>query len=323
MILRSMKPGVWLISLALAATLSSSTFAADESFDEAKTQFAAGSGHFQARRWAEALEAFERANAIVPSPNTELLIGRCLRELGLTVLAVKAFDRTVDDAKRRVEAGETKYAQAREAAAREGEAIRRTLGTIRVRIPRSAAPGGITLDGAPLSVDAEGAATVLSQPGTATIEFRDGGRPQRQTVTVLAGAAVDVEFAEGASRAPDVVGAAPPAPASSAGHESSWISWAAIGAGALAVGGGGVYLGFNAAARSTYDDLAAQCGPDRCTEAHRSDADRGERQQTIALVGLSIGAVAAAATVALVVVALGRAGSRIARVPPPQAMIVW
>lgn len=313
-----MKRAACVVILSLAGLASSSASAQPTpGFGDARTYFEAGSAHFQAHQWQEALAAFERANALVPSPNTELLIARCLRELGQSVEAVKRFDSTALHAKKRVDAGEAKYQQAGEAAAREGEAIRRTLGTLRIRVAQGSGQGAVSLDGKATELAPDGTATVLAAPGPATVEFSDRGRVQRQTVTLLAGAVVDVEFSAGASPPSD-----PVAPPEKAASSQPWV-WAAIGAGALTAVGGGVYLGFNSASRATYDDLAARCGPNRCTERDRADADRGEQQQTIAMVGLAVGAVAAVATVAFTVIALRRGPSRVARVRPMSAMLTW
>jgi hypothetical protein len=309
------------IGIALITFVSSSAVAANDGVEEAKAHFAEGSAEFQAHRWREALTEFERAYAIVPSPNTGLLIARCLRELGLRVEALKVFDRTVEESKQRAASGETKYVQAGESAAREGEAIRGTLGTIRIRIEKPTKSAVLMIGGTPTPLDPEGAVMTWSVPGPTTIEFRDGERVQRQTVTVAAGATLDVAFGEAGSPVAD--GARLPPPESGASESSSWPFWAAVGAGALAVVGGGVYVGFNAGARSTYDDLAARCGPDRCTDADRPTADDGEGQQTIAMVGLSVGIVAALASVTFAVIAASRPrapGSRASTMP---VMIHW
>jgi hypothetical protein len=268
--------------------------------EDARWQFTEGSAHFQGKRWSEALSAFERSFALVPSPNTELLIARCQRELGRRPEAVRSFEHAAEEARRRTAAGETKYAQTAEVAAAEGAQLRAQLGTIRVHVAR-ATSATVTIEGRAVQLDPNGDATVLRDPGTTTIVVRDAnGAQQKQTVTVLAGVTVQTDFAGSDGSPPPPP---PPPPGGDTGGGTSWAVPAAVGAGVVTVAGFAVFTGFGLASKATYDDLAARCGPTNCGPADRDDADRGKRQQTIANVGLVVGSVAAVATIAFVVVA--------------------
>ncbi len=269
--------------------------------------FAEGSAHYAAHEWREALVAFERAYVIVQSPNTGLLIGRCLHELGRDVEAVEAFDRAAREAARRIAAGETKYAQAGDAATSEGEALRATLGTIRVHVAQRASPStALTIDERWIPIDENGNASALHAPGAATVLFRHEGRVQKRTVNVSASATSALEFGadDTSARAPNDLRLPSDAPSRHEPTSSrpSWLLPTAAASGVVSLVGGGMYLGFNGAARSTYDDLYAKCGPNHCTDADRSAADRGESQQAVAIGSLVVGAVAAATAVALLVV---------------------
>lgn len=83
---------------------------------------------------------------------------------------------------------------------------------------------------------------------------------------------------------------------------------AALASGVLTLAGTGVFIGFGSSSHSTYESLAARCGPGTCGPAERAEADAGERQQTIANVGLAVAGAAAIATIAFVVVALTSPG---------------
>src|SRR4051812_33000197 len=76
--------------------------------EAARADFSEGQGHFRAKRWSEALKAFEKSYAGVPSPNAQLMIGRCLRELGRGPDAAAAFSSAEAEARKRVNRGESK-----------------------------------------------------------------------------------------------------------------------------------------------------------------------------------------------------------------------
>jgi hypothetical protein len=303
----------WLFAALLALNLGVVVMPAEaqtsDARDEARALFAEGSAHYQARRYAEAFAALERSHALVDSPNTELLVARCLRELGRRVDAALAFEHAEKEARRRVAQGEAKYAQTADAAATEGEKIRASLGTLRVHVGR---PAGVTVtaDGRAVPLSPQGDATVLHDAGTATVVVKDAsGAEQRQTVTVLAGAAVKMEFA-GERSAP----AAPPPPPPLAPERkpeptrkdepgASWAVPAAWISGAVAAAGLGTFIGFGLSSNATYDDLAQRCGPSSCGPQDKADADSGQRAQTIANVGLGVAVGAAALTAVFIVIA--------------------
>src|SRR5215475_5968624 len=119
-----------LVSALLAwMALSRATFAQEEPRDEARRLFSQGSSEYVAHRYADALEHLRASYKLVPSPNSGLLIARCLRELGRPVEAVAAYDAAATEARR-----DSKYEKTAEAATQEGAALRATLGTVRVRV---------------------------------------------------------------------------------------------------------------------------------------------------------------------------------------------
>ena len=85
--------------------------------EEAKRLFAQGSTAFLAKRYTEALESLRVSYRLVASPNSGLLIARCLRELNRPVEAVTMYDSVALDARRHAAEGDTKYAQTADVAA--------------------------------------------------------------------------------------------------------------------------------------------------------------------------------------------------------------
>jgi hypothetical protein len=281
--------------------------ASARALEDARWAFTEGVAHYEHQRFAEALVAFERSQAIVASPNTGLMVARCLRGVGRAADAVAAFDRAEEDARERAAQGETKYTATLDAARSEGARLRATLGTILVRVARPAG-ATITIDGKPISVSSRGEATFLREPGTVSVLVRDAsGAEQKQTVTVARGSSVTMDFAGVAAPAAPGATIGPPGPPHSA---RSWAVPAAVAAGAVAVAGGVVFAGFGSSSQSTYDELSSRCGAGGCGPSDRAEADRGARAQTIANVGLAVGAVALAATLVFVVVAVSSGGTR-------------
>lgn len=277
-----------------------------QALEDARWQFSEGTAHFQARRYPEAMAAFERSNALVASPNADLMIARCLRELGRKVDAANAFDRAERAARKRLAAGESKYGQTAEAAKTEGEKVKAALGSITIHVAKPAG-STVTVDGKEIALE-NGEATLLHEPGTASVIVRDAsGGKQRQTITVNAGSSSRMDFAGESTTPPappPVVG--PPKVDTSTTrtketHGTRWTVPAAIASGGVTLAGLGVFTGFGLSSKSTFDDLSRRCGPSDCTAADRADADSGQRAQTIANVGLIVAAVAAVATVIFVI----------------------
>lgn len=278
--------------------------------EAARAEFSEGQGHFRAKRWAEALRAFEKSYGGVPSPNAQLMIARCLRELGRGPDAAAVFSAAESEARKRVNRGENKYADTAEAAATEGKALTRTLGTLKIHVTGNAT---LTVDKKPVSLS-DGDAVVLHEPGSVQVSVKDSaGAEQRQTVTVTAGNAVTMEFStEGGRTAPPPITPPPrrdgptPEPETEA---PGWMLPAVLVSGGVALAGTGIFIGFGASATSTYNTLSTKCGPSDCTQADQATADAGRRSQLIANVGLGVAITGVIATA--VILYLGLTNQRV------------
>lgn len=304
--------------LALSITASTTRASADvpdaseSTLEEARASLKEGTAKLYAGNPAEALVLLVRSYALFPSPNTELLLGRAQRELGRRVEAVASLEHAAAEASRRAAKGEAKYAPTATAARDEALALRAKLGVIELHLadPRGAS---VVVDGKPVTFASAADVVLLHEPGRAEISVQSGGAEQRQIVTVLAGSTLRLEFGGGASRpaavapmpaarAPADMGPPPPA-----GAATPWTTPAAWTAAAVTAAGLGTFAFFGLRSASTYDDLAERCGP-TCGAADRAEADRGERDQTIANVGLAVAAAAAVSLVLFVVLAPSRGG---------------
>jgi hypothetical protein len=287
----------------------------EEAREEARRLFSQGSSAFLAKRYTEALESLRGSYKLVPSPNSGLLIARCLKELGRSVEAVEMYDAVAADARRRATDGDTKYAQTADVATSEGNAVRATLGTVRVRVANPVAGLRIEIDGGVGVPATSGDIVALHPPGDVVVKLKPRtGAEQSQRATVVAGKELRVEFtaapevfdlpatAGGTPNMPPPVATGGVVPPPKEGEPPSWTMPASLVAGGVALAGAGLFIGFGLQSRSIYDELEQYCGKSGCPPAQRQRADEGKRDQTIANVGLAVGIAGAAATVVFLLV---------------------
>lgn len=255
---------------------------------------------------AEALERLEKSFTLVASPNTELLVARALRDLGRRIDATRAYEHAEAEARRREVGGEVKYGQTAAAAHTEGEALRAELGTLRVHLAKRGQV--LHVDGKNVALAAEGDTSILHAPGRAEVVVREGETEQKQVVTVVAGATIQMEFggtgATAASDTPKNLVGPFMTPTRIERPSSSWTTPTALVAGGVALAGAGTFAFFGLKSESTWSDLSERCGPSSCGPAERADADAAKREQTIANIGLAVASVAAVTTIAFLVIKL-------------------
>src|SRR6185436_18627726 len=101
----------------------------DEKAGAQKT-FEAGTRLYDAHRYKEALTALRASYQILPSPNSHLMIARCLRDLGNSREAYREFQAVAAEARQKGD----KYASAATAATEEGDEVKQRLGFVTVRV---------------------------------------------------------------------------------------------------------------------------------------------------------------------------------------------
>jgi hypothetical protein len=256
--------------------------------EEAKKLYAEAHDQFVAGRCSDAMPLLERANKLVPSPNSGLLMARCMVSDKQLVAAANRYGEVERDALNLVRAGETRYAETAAAAAKEGAALRAQLGTLRVRL-RPRAGVALEIDGAPTEIQAEGETTLLHEPGQARVTFVLPATRRDRVVAINAGRESLVTY--------DVEEAKPPPGTLTPVPSRSGIPWTVLAAGGVSIAGFGTFAGFGIASETIYTDLRSKCAP-ACPESDRPDANRGRTFQTVANVGLVVGIVFAAMTAA-------------------------
>ena len=266
--------------------------ASPQQIEEAKRRYSEGHAKFLAGRYEEALAILVQSNALVPSPNSGLLIARCLYELNRHVEAYEKFQEVESAALDLVRAGETRYGETAAAAAKEKGAARARIAILRLS---SRAGVSATMDGKPVVLSATGDGLVMHDPGPVKIVFRQDRYDDTHAVMAEAGKEMLVSYRP----PPDVTpqpSTPPPVERTSESRGVPWYGWAT---GGVALVGVGAFVGFGLSSESTYSNLDSRCAP-RCTDAERAEADDGRRMQTYANIGLVVGLVAGLITTIIV-----------------------
>jgi hypothetical protein len=285
--------------------------------EQAQARFARGRKLYDKKRYEEALVEFQGSHDIVASPNARLYIGYCHRELGHFVAAYVELGRTATEARERA-AADPRYAKAADSAERERAAVAPRVGFVTVAVAHAAPDTKLTIAGEEIK-SAAWAEPAPVMPGTTEIVVSTPGRPDvHQNVSVAAGEKKDVALDAGLpppppEPPPEPVAAPPPPPEGVSG-----LRIAAYVAGGVGVLGLGAFTFFGLKSNSTYNSLQSDChGP--CPASRSNDISSGKSQQTIANVGLIVGAVGVATGVTLFILSSGKHESSS---PAPSAALV-
>jgi hypothetical protein len=270
----------------------------------AQKTFEAGSKLYDTRHYEDALAAFRASYQIVASPNSRLMVARCLRDLGRNVEAYREYDAVAAEASR---SGE-RYKSTGAAATEERDELRPKVALLTVRVADAPPAFTVKVGQATLAAGEIGAAVPFDAgPLVVTAEAPDGATA-RAEVTLTAGAASEVELrlakkveAPVAAPPPPAPVAPPPAPSSS----TPLRTWAYVAGG---VGGAGLitFAIFGAMTSSKYSSLESACPDKQCPPDKQGDIDAGKTYQTVANVGLGVGLVGIAAGATLFVLSLNQ-----------------
>jgi hypothetical protein len=272
----------------------------------AQKTFEAGGRLYDGHHYEEALAAFRASYQIVPSPNSHLMIARCLRDLGHDVEAYREYAAVAKEA---AEKGE-RYESAGHAAADEGAEVRQRIALLTLQVVDP--PAGLRVKLGEVAIDVSTLGTAMPvEPGTFVVTAdAPNGTAARADVTLAAGAASEVKLA---LVAPAAESAAPPPPAPvkvEASAPSSGIpmrTWAYV-AGGVGVAGLATFGIFGAMSSSKYSSLDSTCPDHQCPPGAQDDISSGKTFQTIANVGLAVGIVGLGAGTALFI--LGGSGDK-------------
>jgi hypothetical protein len=274
----------------------------------AQKTFEAGSKLYDSHHYEEALAAFRASYQIVSSPNSRLMIARCLRDLERIAEAYREYDAVAAEA---AKSGD-RYKSTAEAASEERDELKGKIAMLTVRVP--GAPPELTVKVGQITLaPAEVGSMLPFDPGPVVITANtpDGAKGQAN-VTLAAGTPSEVELrlARPASLAAPVPVPAPtPAPvAPPTSSPTPLRTWAYVAGG---VGGAGLitFAIFGVMTASKYSSLESACPGRVCPPGKQGDVDTGGTYQTVANVGLGVGLVGIAAGTTLFFLSRGHSNS--------------
>jgi tetratricopeptide (TPR) repeat protein len=285
--------------------------------EQARTLMREGNEKLDQGLYLEALERFERARALVPSPKLLFNIAQTLNELGRKLEALQSYERFVNEVKPD-EVSELARTAHERIFRLEGEIARIDLQTnvAEVQVAVDGKPAGATPLNAPLRVMPGAHAVVLTHPGyerqVLELSLAPGELASRrvtmQTEEEMAATRRAVQRAEGERRASDErLRRAVAEERRRRAHTRAILRGVGLGALAVGVAGlgvGGLLGGLSSNASSTVE-RAADGTP---WTSLASSYDRAAELRTGAVVTLSIGA--ALAVAGGVLVTLGVVGAR-------------
>ena len=280
--------------------------------EQAQQKFFRGKAFLAAKRYDDAANELRASLEIVASPNTRLLLARCLREQGHLVEAYVEFGRAVVEAKELARA-DVRYAKAGESAAEDRSALEPKLAFVTIAVSHATADTKLRVGREELR-RAAWSEPVPVMPGSTEIMVETlGSPPVKQTVTLAAGEKRSLGLDAGAPQ-PTAVAAPTIATGEEGDGKADKRDRTALRPYAYVAGGVGAagiltFAIFGALANSTYADLKDQCrGP--CTPPRESDISSGKTQQTVANIGLVVGLIGVGAGVALYVVSTSPKSSK-------------
>jgi len=259
---------------------------------------------FEAGQYAEALPAFQAAEAEFHAPTILLMIARTQVRLGRLVDAHASYERIATE--QLASYAPPEFFEAQTTARAELAEISKRTPTVEVIVRGAGAQGArVAVDG----VEVAAGRRVPQNPGTHTVSVRaPGAQEVLREVTITEGAAERVEVDLGSSSGP--AGGAPAGDegrggggdGGDGGGGSLVPAWIAFGVAGVGIGVGAVT---GAMTFGRVGELEVACQGGRCPPAEAERYDSAHTLATVSTVGFVIGGIAAATGAVLVVVRPG------------------
>lgn len=281
----------------------SAAASADANVKKALDLFKKGQALYKANKFAEALPVFRESYALVPSPNSRILIARCLIGTGDLVAGYQELEALIADVDARQEA---KYQQTRDAAAQERDELANTkLALVTISVANASAGTRVAIGDRDIPAETWGKPMPM-MPGAVDVSVTTPPAPPlTQRVDLRAGEKRPLALDAAPSSAPP-----PPPPTTGSGGSRAVLRPIAYLAGGIGVAGFGVFGVFGGLASATYSDLESKCeggeGSRVCPSNTQGQIDDGKLQKDVANIGLIVGAVGIAAGVTLFVLSIDR-----------------
>jgi hypothetical protein len=271
---------------------------------EALAAFMKGKAEFGGGKFEQALESFRRSYELQASPNSHLMVAKCLEAMKRDIEAYNEVLAVEEEASKAAEA-DRKYLETLNAARDVRSSISRRIGRIKLSVP-----GGFDALGESARIqvgDSElerdrWSKEIAVLPGETTITITTDRGEKSQTVDVKAGDDLAVALEVPGAKQP--VEPPPPDP-EPVEKEDDWfkenrriIAYSLGGVGAAGMILFGVFGGLTL---SKFGDLEERCPNGACPPGSQADIDDGSTYQVVANVSLVIGLVGLAAGTGLFV----------------------
>jgi hypothetical protein len=271
--------------------------------NDAQKRFDKGRELAAANRFPEALAEFQASFEIVASPNTHFSIARTLANMGQLGDAYTEFGKTIVEA-RAAAPKDKRYTQTADASDAEQRELRGKVGFVVLSVAHGE---NATVKIGEREVDrASMAGPIAVTPGPVNVVVSSGGvEVTRQSLNVAVGDTKSVAL--DAEPRPTDRPAAPETeqraePTVVVDTSSGGLRTAAYVAGGVGVAGLATFAIFGAMEKSKFNELNDACHGGPCPPGHADDISAGRSNQTIANVGLAVGALGVAAGAVLFVV---------------------
>jgi hypothetical protein len=277
---------------------------------KAKQELDKGQKLYKKGKLDEAYAAFEASHDAVADPKASLMMARIQRDRGELLKAHATYESALREAQGAEAQGKSRRATADEIK-RELSELSNVLGWLTIEVPHAPSGTRVTIDGR--DVTAQLGAPIRVEPGPMVVSATvPGGVAKDQNVTVKAGETASIEISFSAWSDSDAALAedpeASPKPADDddakpdkSGHSRApaWI------AGGVGVAGLATFAVFGILANSKYKDLEASCVDGHCPPDLEDAQSSGKAFQTVANIGLIVGAVGVGTAVTLFIIGGG------------------
>jgi hypothetical protein len=303
----------------------------EKDIQTAQTHFKKGNDFFTIKKFSLALDEFKKSYAAVASPNSRLYIARSLVQLGEHVDAYLEFEGVIAEAEARSKT-EPKYAPTRDTAMVERDEVGTKIALVTVSVTNDAPDAKLLIGGKEIPRERWGKPHPVAPGDTEVVLETPAKPPVKEALTLKAGDKRPVTLdANAAVAAPpggggtgetgggtgETGGGGDTGPTSGPGM-TKLRPFAFVAAG-VGVAGLATFAIAGIMSNSTYSDLEATCkGP--CPPELADDVSKGKTQQTIANIGLVVGAVGVAAAVPLFILSSGKKSDDAP--PPAEASVV-
>lgn len=258
--------------------------------EDARLTFKAARALYDEGHFAEALPRFQEVAAALDSPNAQLYVGRCLRELGRLPEAYEALSLALVGATRQA-AEEPRYAETRDAVALERTTLEARVGRLVIAVTDPPPGLALSVGGRSLATSRVGDLVAVDPGAVEIVASAPGFQQHVRRVEVGAGAVQTVTLTLEPAPAGAPSDEAPATPSTGGGVRVAGFIVAGVGVAGIAT-----FAIAGLSANSQFDSLEERCRAEPCTEdAIADDVDTGETLDTVANVGLIVGGVGLAA----------------------------